>query len=85
MTGLTRAQTLEEAAQQIEEIYQAAKEVNPEIIVLTHGGPLKDVETAEYSLIHTSAAGYAAGSSGERITETAVTEITRQYKKIQVK
>ncbi len=86
LTGATRAQTLEEAAQQIEEIYQAAKEVNPEIIVLTHGGPLKDVETAEYSLIHTSAAGYAAGSSGERIpTETAVTEITRQYKKIQVK
>ncbi|HHY17862.1 MAG TPA: phosphoenolpyruvate hydrolase family protein [Firmicutes bacterium] len=86
LTGATRAQTLEEAAQQIEEIYQAAKEVNPEIIVLTHGGPLKDVETAEYSLIHTSAAGYAAGSSGERIpTETAITEITRQYKKIQVK
>lgn len=82
LTGTTKAQTLEKAAHQIEEIYQAAKEVNPEIIVLTHGGPLKDVETAEYSLIHTSAAGYASGSSGERIpTETAVTEIARQYKK----
>ncbi len=86
LTGTTKAQTLEEAAQQIEEIYQAAVEVNPEIIVLTHGGPLKDVETAEYSLIHTSAAGYASGSSGERIpTETAVTEITRQYKKCRFK
>lgn len=85
LTGTTKAQTLEEAAQQIEEIYQAAKEVNPEIIVLTHGGPLKDVETAEYSLIHTSAAGYASGSSGERIpTETAVTDITRRYKKCRV-
>ncbi|HHV35830.1 MAG TPA: phosphoenolpyruvate hydrolase family protein [Syntrophomonadaceae bacterium] len=86
LTGTTKAQTLEEAAQQIEDIYQAAKEVNPEIIILTHGGPLKDVETAEYSLIHTSAAGYASGSSGERIpTETAVTEITRQYKKCRIK
>jgi len=85
LTGTTKAQTLEKAAQQIEEIYQAAIEVNPEIIVLTHGGPLKDVETAEYSLIHTSSAGYASGSSGERIpTETAVTEITRQYKKCRI-
>jgi predicted TIM-barrel enzyme len=86
LTGASKTQTLENAAEQIENIYRAAKEVNPEIIVFTHGGPLKDVETAEYSLIHTSAVGYASGSSGERIpTEQAVTEITRQYKNCRVK
>lgn len=86
LTGTTKTQTLEQAAKQIEEIYKAAAKANPEIIVLTHGGPFKDVETAEYSLIHTCAAGYASGSSGERIpTETAVIEITRRYKNCRVK
>jgi len=74
---------LEHAAAQIQEICQAAKAVNPDIMVLTHGGPFKDVETAEYSLLYTDAVGYASGSSGERIpTETSVIEITKQYKKI---
>lgn len=83
LTGAKKAQTLEEAAHQVREISRAAREVNPDIIVLTHGGPFKDVETAEYSLLHTDAAGYASGSSGERMpTETAVTEITRRYKRM---
>ncbi|NMA55787.1 MAG: phosphoenolpyruvate hydrolase family protein [Firmicutes bacterium] len=86
LTGTKQTLSLKDTAEQIEAIYQAAAAVNPDIIVLTHGGPLKDVETAEYSLIHTSAAGYASGSSGERIpTETAVTKITRQYKNCRIK
>jgi len=83
LTGASKTQKLEHAAAQIQEICQAAKAVNPEIMVITHGGPFKDVETAEYSLLHTDAVGYASGSSGERIpTESSVIEITKQYKKI---
>jgi predicted TIM-barrel enzyme len=64
----------------------AAKKENPDVIVLSHGGPFKDPETAEYSLLHSDAEGYAAGSSGERLpTETAVADITRQYKKMSLK
>ncbi len=85
LTGAAETQNLENAASYIQGICQAAKDVNPDVIVLTHGGPFKDVETAEYSLIHTDAVGYASGSSGERIpTENSVIEITKQYKKIRM-
>jgi predicted TIM-barrel enzyme len=85
LTGAKRSLSLEEAADAAQAMCLAAKEVNPEIMVLTHGGPFKDPQTAEYSIIYTDAVGYAAGSSGERLpTEQAVTEVTRQYKKIRL-
>lgn len=85
MTGANKSMSLEEAAGEIRAIEQAAKQVNPEVLVLTHGGPFKDVETARYSIINSGAVGYAAGSSGERLpTETAVVQITEQYKNIKL-
>jgi predicted TIM-barrel enzyme len=85
LTGAKKSLSLEEAADAAQAMCLAAKEVNPEIMVLTHGGPFKDPQTAEYSIIHTDAVGYAAGSSGERLpTEQSVTEVTRQYKKIRL-
>ncbi|HHW40928.1 MAG TPA: phosphoenolpyruvate hydrolase family protein [Syntrophomonadaceae bacterium] len=85
LTGAKKSQSLEEAARHVQEICRAAREVNPEVLVLTHGGPFKDVETARYSIMNSGAVGYAAGSSGERLpTETAIVEITRQYKEIRL-
>jgi predicted TIM-barrel enzyme len=84
LTGAKKALSLEEAAEQVRQMVSAAKEVNPEIIVLTHGGPFKDLETAAYSIKNSGAQGYAAGSSGERLpTEQAVIALTKEYKKIQ--
>jgi len=86
LTGAKKSLTLEEATRQVQEICEAAREVNPEILVLTHGGPFKDVETAQYSIINSDAVGYAAGSSGERIpVEVAVVELTKKYKEIKVR
>ena len=63
----------------------AAHEANPDVIVLTHGGPFKDPESAEISLKNTGAVGYAAGSSGERMpTEQAVSDITRRFKLMKI-
>jgi predicted TIM-barrel enzyme len=85
-TGAQKTQSLDQAAESVQAMCDAAKSENPGVIVISHGGPFKDPETAEYSLIHTDAEGYAAGSSGERLpTETAVSEITRQYKKMRLK
>ena len=87
--GLTGAQemiSLEEAVKTVQEITDAAQAVNPELMILTHGGPFKDVDTASYSVQYSAAHGYASGSSGERMpTENAVIEITRQYKEIRLK
>ncbi|MDD4550222.1 MAG: phosphoenolpyruvate hydrolase family protein [Syntrophomonadaceae bacterium] len=83
LTGSRYVVNLEEAVTEVQKICTAAKAVNPDIIILTHGGPFKDVETAQYSINHSSAAGYASGSSGERIpTEKAVIDLTRAYKKM---
>jgi predicted TIM-barrel enzyme len=80
-TGASGPMSVERARDEVREMAQAAHRANPEIIVLTHGGPFKDPETAEASLQGTGAVGYAAGSSGERLpTENAVSEITRRFK-----
>lgn len=83
MSGARKAPGLEEATKEVASICTAAREVNPDVIVLTHGGPFKDVETARYSILHSGADGYAAGSSGERLpTEVSVVAITMRYKEI---
>ncbi len=83
LTGAAATLGLEEATKQVQAICAAAHAVDPGIFVLTHGGPFKDVESAQYSLQHSDAVGYAAGSSGERIpTEQAVISLTRQFKQM---
>lgn len=86
LSGAAETASLAQAARDARAMAEAAKGVNPDIIVLTHGGPFNDVETAQYSIAHAGADGYACGSSGERIpTERAVTEITRQYKAMRLR
>lgn len=85
MSGESQVISLDEAVADVQAMIDAARKVNPEVLVLTHGGPFADVETAQYSIAHSGAAGYASGSSGERIpTEEAVVEITRQYKSMKL-
>jgi len=62
----------------------AAKEVNPNIIVLCHGGPIAEPEDATYVLEHThGVVGFFGASSMERLpTEVAITENARRFKQI---
>lgn len=83
LTGAVKTLDLASATAVVQEMCEAAHRVRPDILVLTHGGPFKDPESAAYSIAHSDAVGYAAGSSGERVpTERAVIETTRQYKQI---
>jgi predicted TIM-barrel enzyme len=83
LTGATKTLGLEEATALVQEMCLAAHQVRPDVLVLTHGGPFKDPDTVAYSIAHSDAVGYAAGSSGERVpTEIAVVDATRQYKQI---
>ena len=85
LTGAKKSLSLDEATAVVQAMCDRAKKVNPGVIVLSHGGPFKDPETAEYSIVNSGAEGYAAGSSGERLpTEQAVSEVTRQYKTMQL-
>lgn len=83
LTGAAKTLDLVSATAAVQEMCEAAHRVRPDVLLLTHGGPFKDPETAAYSIAHSDAVGYAAGSSGERVpTERAVIETTRQYKQI---
>ena len=86
LSGAAKSQTLEEATEIVRAICRAAKEVNPQVMILTHGGPFKDPSSAEYSIANSDAVGYAAGSSGERMpTERAVIDVTKSYKNMKLR
>ena len=79
--------SLEDAAKRVQKIADAAKEVNPEILVLCHGGPIAEPEDFEYIVKHTKGVvGFFGASSIERIpTERAIKEQTAKFKSIKIK
>jgi predicted TIM-barrel enzyme len=62
----------------------AALKVNPEVLVLVHGGPVAEPADAEFILGQTrNCHGFYGASSMERLpVETALTEQTRRFKRI---
>ena len=82
--GATTALTLEASAERVQAIRDAAVAVNPDIIVLCHGGPIAEPEDAAYILSHTTGvAGFFGASSMERLpTEVAITENMKRFKMI---
>jgi predicted TIM-barrel enzyme len=79
--GAQTAMTLADCVAPIEAWAAAAKAVNPEVIVLCHGGPIATPEDARYILQHCPAChGFYGASSMERLpTEIALTETTRRF------
>jgi predicted TIM-barrel enzyme len=51
--GARTALSLEDAAKKVQRLHDAAKAVNPGIIVLCHGGPISEPEDAQYILQNT--------------------------------
>ncbi len=82
--GAHTALTLEDSAGRVQAMHDAAKAINPDIIVLCHGGPIAEPEDAAYILAHThGVVGFFGASSMERLpTEIAITENTRRFKQI---
>jgi len=80
--GAQTALSLDNAVAKVQRLHDSAKEVNPEIIVLCHGGPIAEVEDAEYVLARThGVAGFYGASSMERLpAERAIAETTRRFK-----
>jgi predicted TIM-barrel enzyme len=84
--GAKTALSLDEAARRVQSLCDAAKKVNPDIIVLCHGGPISEPEDAEFIYKNTTGiAGFFGASSIERLpTETAITECVRKFKQNQI-
>jgi predicted TIM-barrel enzyme len=82
--GAKTALTLEQAAQRVQTLGDAAKSVKPDILVLCHGGPIAEPDDAAYILQHTGGiVGFFGASSIERLpTEIAITDCARKFKSI---
>jgi predicted TIM-barrel enzyme len=80
--GAHTALKLEECPERVQEIRDAGAAVNPDVLVLCHGGPIAEPEDAAYVLSHTrGVAGFFGASSMERLpTERALTEQVRRFK-----
>jgi len=82
--GAETALKLSDCVEPINAWAAAAKSVNPDVLVLCHGGPIAMPQDAEYILkrcrgIH----GFYGASSMERLpTEAALTEATRRFVQI---
>lgn len=85
--GAHTALTLAEAAQRVQAMRDAAVAVNPDILVLCHGGPIAEPADAQFIFEHTTGvAGFFGASSIERLAvEPAIEGQARQFKNLTMK
>lgn len=73
--------TMDDAVERTQKIVEAAREVNPDIFFLAHGGPVNTPEDVRIILDRTDAQGFVGASSLERMgVEKSLTDLTRSFK-----
>ena len=84
--GAETSMSLEDAAQKVQELAEAAKSVRDDVLVICHGGPIANPEDARYILENTRGVdGFYGASSMERLpTEIALTEQVRKFAEIRL-
>jgi predicted TIM-barrel enzyme len=84
--GAHTAMDIDDAVELVQKIHDAGKSVNPDIIVLCHGGPISEPEDAAYVLSRTNGvSGFFGASSIERLpTEQAISGQVKQFKSIEL-
>jgi len=81
--GAGKAMSLDEAARATQNIIDAARAVNPDVIALAHGGPMEDPQDVAYVLERTTAQGFVGASSIERLpVESAIIGVVQAFKKL---
>ncbi|XP_008784930.1 toMV susceptible protein tm-1(GCR26) isoform X1 [Phoenix dactylifera] len=85
--GAKTALSLDDCVVRVQAIADAAVGINPNIIVLCHGGPISGPREAEFILKSTKGVhGFYGASSLERLpVEQAITNTVKQYKCISIK
>ncbi|MGG3310683.1 phosphoenolpyruvate hydrolase family protein [Paenibacillus sp. FSL W8-0187] len=82
--GAKTALTLDDCVEKIQAICDAGKAINPDIMILCHGGPIAEPEDAAYVLSRTKGVeGFFGASSIERFaTEVGIKQQTEAFKNI---
>ncbi|MCU6710616.1 phosphoenolpyruvate hydrolase family protein [Paenibacillus sp. J5C_2022] len=84
--GAKTSLTLEQCAQRVQAIAEAGRSVNPDILVLCHGGPIAEPQDAEYIFRHTTGIdGFFGASSIERFAaETGIRQQAEAFKNVKL-
>jgi predicted TIM-barrel enzyme len=84
--GAHTALSLEESAVRVQQLRDAAAAVNPDVIVICHGGPIAEPDDAAFILQNTTGvAGFFGASSAERLpTERAIKKQIEDFKAISI-
>ena len=85
--GAMTTLSLEESAERIQAIHDAAKRINPKVMVICHGGPVAEPKDAQYIYENTEGiVGFFGASSIERLaTEPAIESRARGFKELELK
>jgi predicted TIM-barrel enzyme len=85
-TGAKHAPGLPEAAASVQEMLLAAREVNPALVVLAHGGPIAGPDDVAYILAETESQGFVGASSMERLpVEKAIVGVMQRFKDLSLR
>lgn len=87
MIGASTSRSLDDCVGLIQEMHDVARKINPDIIVICHGGPIAEPEDAKYILSMVKGVqGFFGASSMERLpTEIAMTENMKRFKSLTIK
>ena len=82
--GAKTALTLDDCVVKVRDIMEAGREVNPDIMVICHGGPIAEPEDAKYVIDRIDGIdGFFGASSIERFAaEKGITAQTEAFKEI---
>jgi predicted TIM-barrel enzyme len=85
--GAVQANTLDESVGRVQEMHDAAKRINHDILVLCHGGPIAEPSDAQYILDRTEGVvGFYGASSMERLpVEPAIRHRVREFTQLRFK
>jgi len=81
--GAGAVMSLDQAARATQDIIDAARAVNSNVIALAHGGPMEGPQDVAYVLERTTAQGFVGASSIERLpVENAIVGVIQAFKKL---
>jgi predicted TIM-barrel enzyme len=84
--GFDSGETIEETAKRTEEVYQKARKISPDTLLICHGAAMETPTDAKYMLENTNGDGFWTGSSTERLPiERAVSATAQEFASLRFK
>ena len=86
LIGAAVANDLDQCVREITDIVNTAKSINPDVMVICHGGPIAEPEDAQYIFDNVEGiVGFYGASSSERIpTEKEILSAVEAYKQLKI-